>query len=116
MTESENHPEVTGNGATGAAQDRGDGSGAVRPSGRRPVSILPWEAAEPSSEQSNRPGRPARRSPVPPSGLLSAPAPANRTEADDPFAALPPWLPPVRRPAPGRPFRPARGTGPDRGG
>ena len=119
MTESENGPEVTedGDGANrraGTAAERPGRTGVTRPTGRRPVSILPWEAAEPSPETPARGGGrpPARRAPVPPSGLLSAPAPANRTGADDPFASLPPWLPPVRRPTPPRPPRSGRPASP----
>ncbi|HEX4249861.1 MAG TPA: AAA family ATPase, partial [Pseudonocardia sp.] len=111
MTESENRPEVTEDGGTaGSGVERPGRTGVTRPAGRRPVSILPWEAAEPSPETPARSGGrpPARRAPVPPSDLLSAPAPANRTGADDPFASLPPWLPPVRRPTPPRPPRTAR--------
>jgi MinD-like ATPase involved in chromosome partitioning or flagellar assembly len=122
MTESENRPEVTEDGDTAgtgsAGGDRSGRTGVTRPAGRRPISILPWEAAEPSPEAPPRGGGrpPARRAPVPPSGLLSAPAPANRTGADDPFASLPPWLPPVRRPTPPRPPRTGRPTGPGQRG
>ena len=122
MTESENGPEVTEDGDTAspgsAGGDRAGRTGVTRPAGRRPVSILPWEAAEPSPEAATRGGGrpPARRAPVPPSDLLSAPAPANRTGADDPFASLPPWLPPVRRPTPPRPPRTGRPTGPGQRG
>ena len=115
MTESENGPEVTEDGDTaGTAAERPGRAGVTRPAGRRPVSILPWEAAEPRPETPARGGGrpPARRAPVPPSGLLSAPAPANRTGADDPFASLPPWLPPVRRPTPPRPPRTGRPASP----
>jgi len=116
MTESENSPEVTEDGDP-AGTERPGRTGVTRPAGRRPVSILPWEAAEPSPEAPARGGGrpPARRAPVPPSGLLSAPAPANRTGADDPFAALPPWLPPVRRPSQ-RPPRTGRPAGPGQRG
>ena len=115
MTESDNHPEVTEDGA-----DR-DAAG-DRSTARRSVSILPWEAAESPADppagggvppaRTGRPtargGRPPARRPIPPSGLLASPGPGSRTGSDDPFAALPPWLPPVRRPVPGGPNRPAQ--------
>ena len=121
MTESDNHPEVTEDGAD--RDTAGD-----RSTARRSVSILPWEAAESPDERpagnrvpparngrpSARGGRPpARRAPIPPSGLLASPGPGSRIGSDDPFAALPPWLPPVRRPAHGVPNRPGR-PGPPR--
>ena len=106
MTESENRSEVTEDGGNPEAPIARSGSG--RTSGRRPVSILPWEAADPASAGTPpRAGRPpTRRAPVPPSGLVAAPGVGNRSGADDPFASLPPWLPPVRRPGPRAPFRP----------
>ncbi|WP_051581011.1 MinD/ParA family ATP-binding protein [Pseudonocardia acaciae] len=77
---------------------------------RRQVSILPWAAADgPAEPPPGRPNRP-RRAPVPPSGLVADPGPGG---VEDPLAALPPWLPPVRRQPP-NPHRP-RGQAPRTG-
>lgn len=51
---------------------------------------------------------PARR-PVPPSGLVAPPGVGDTLGGpNDPLAALPPWLPPVRRPIPNGPDRSAQ--------
>ena len=90
MTEPEKRRDRAG------SPDRcGERPSGSRAGGRRPVSILPWDATDVPPPGTRGPRPPSRRPWVSPRGLVAEPGVGDR--ADD-LSSLPPWLPPVRRP------------------